>query len=121
MQRGSSRREDLLDVVIKLDHPSDYSAENGAQFVVKFEKARGLFGEDVREMEASLSEGADCRQIWTWKDADKGNQDRVVVLLNLGMSDSEIAQELGVNRSTVYRARKKAEAAGLIEARHGTT
>ncbi|HSC94043.1 MAG TPA: hypothetical protein VLC73_03680 [Burkholderiales bacterium] len=34
MQRGSSRREDLLDVVIKLDHPSDYIAENGAQFIL---------------------------------------------------------------------------------------
>jgi DNA-binding transcriptional ArsR family regulator len=119
MQRGSSRREDLLDVAIKLDHPSEYSAENGAQFVVKFEKARGLFGEDVREIEAALSEEADGRQVWTWKDADKGNQDRVVELLNLGMRDSDIAQELGVNRSTVYRARKRAEAAGLVEARNG--
>lgn len=29
-QRGSSRREDLLDVVINLRHPADYTPERGA-------------------------------------------------------------------------------------------
>ena len=41
-------------------------------------------------------------------------RDRVVELKRLGMSDGEIATEMGVNRSTVYRARISAQEAGLL-------
>lgn len=53
-QRGTSRKEDVMDVVIKLEHSKDYQAENGAAFLVKFEKARYLTGTDTRDQEASL-------------------------------------------------------------------
>jgi hypothetical protein len=117
-QRGSSRREDLLDVVINLKHPPDYSAEEGAQFIVSFEKSRGLYGEDVRPLEAKLTQEETGALVWTWKEAEGATQDRVVELAKLDMSDGEIATELGVNRSTVYRARKKAEDAGLLKAKN---
>ncbi|MDH3691882.1 MAG: AAA family ATPase, partial [Gammaproteobacteria bacterium] len=45
-QRGTSRREDILDTVISLRHPSDYRPEEGAVFEVHFEKARGIYGDD---------------------------------------------------------------------------
>lgn len=118
-QRGSSRREDLLDVVIKLKHPGDYTPDRGAQFSVIFEKARGLYGDDVREIEAELTQGDGGAQLWTCREAEGATQDRVVERLKLGLSDAEIAADLGKDRTTVYRARKKAEEAGLIESRHG--
>lgn len=120
-QRGSSRREDLLDVVIELKHPGDYTPDRGAQFVVRFDKARGLYGEDVREIEATLTHDANGAQAWTWREAEGATLDRVVELAKLDMSDGEIAADLGVDRSTVYRARRKAEERGLIEPRprHG--
>ena len=54
-QRGTSRREDILDVVIKLQHPPNYTAESGAEFEVHLEKARGVYGDDARSIEASSS------------------------------------------------------------------
>lgn len=116
-QRGSSRREDLLDVVIKLQHPTDYSPDRGAQFLVRFEKSRGLYGAEVRDFEATLTRDESGRQLWTWRDSDGATMDRVVEMIQLEMSDSEIADELGVHRSTVYRARKKAEQEGIISGR----
>jgi hypothetical protein len=113
-QRGSSRREDLLDVVINLRNPADYSPESGAQFQVTFEKSRGLYGEDVREIEASLTQSSDGGHIWTWRETEGATQDRVIELAKLDMTCTEIAVELGVNKSTASRALKKAREAGLL-------
>jgi hypothetical protein len=45
-QRGTSRREDVLDVVLSLRRPADYDAEEGARFEVRFEGARPHWGSD---------------------------------------------------------------------------
>lgn len=113
-QRGSSRREDLLDVVINLAHSADYSPESGAQFRVKFEKSRGLYGEDVREIEASLTQSGDGGHVWTWREAEGATRDRVIELARLDMKGSEIAAELGVNKSTVSRHLRNARESGLL-------
>ena len=115
-QRGTSRKEDILDVVIQLTHPKDYSPENGAQFVVHFKKSRGLFGKDVREIEAALTQDASGKQTWAHKEADGATFDRVIKLHALDMKPSEIAAELGVNRSTVSRHLKRARAEGQLSA-----
>jgi hypothetical protein len=54
-QRGTSKKEDVMDVVIKLDHSQDYQQEMGAASTVEFEKARHLSGDDARNFEASLA------------------------------------------------------------------
>jgi putative DNA primase/helicase len=46
-QRGTSRREDVLDTVIRINRPDDYNASEGARFNVTSTKARGLFGDDT--------------------------------------------------------------------------
>lgn len=56
-QRGGSRKEDILNVVLRLDSPCDYSAEQGARFNVTFTKTRSLSGDDVRPFEAWLRNG----------------------------------------------------------------
>lgn len=121
-QRGTSRREDLLDVVLKLRNPADYSAEQGARFAVTFEKARGLLGDAVKGIEACLTTGSDGVARWTWRETAGATIDRVIELANDGMSAAEIATELDVNRSTVYRALMKAKADGAIkqQGNHGT-
>lgn len=43
-QRGTSKREDVLDTVVALKRPGDYVTSQGARFEVHFEKARGIFG-----------------------------------------------------------------------------
>ena len=41
--RGTSRRHDVLDTVIKLDRPFNYTQQEGAKFELSFEKTRIFF------------------------------------------------------------------------------
>jgi putative DNA primase/helicase len=110
-QRGTSRREDVLDTVIALRHPSDYTAEDGARFEVHIEKARGAFGTDVKPFEAKMWVVNGATQ-WTVKDLADANITRVSDLLHEGMSIRDIADETGLPKSTVHRLKKAAEARG---------
>lgn len=61
---GSSRREDVLDLVMCLRHPEDYSSTEGARFELHFDKTRGLYGDDAKPFEARL-EVRDGAALWT--------------------------------------------------------
>jgi putative DNA primase/helicase len=113
-QRGSSKREDTLDVVIKLQRPSDYLPEQGARFEVHFEKYRNGSGDEAKAIEAHLTTDQHGAMTWTWRDADEGTLDRVVALAGDGLRPREIAEELGVNKSTVSRHLAKARGLGMI-------
>ncbi len=115
-QRGTSKREDVLDIVIALKRPEPYNPEDGARFVLEFEKTRYLKGEDARAFEAHLTTDEHGRQAWTIRNIEDSTLDRVVALHRDGMTGvREIAAELGVVPSTVSRQMKKAAALGLIE------
>lgn len=111
-QRGTSKREDVLDTVISLKRPSDYRSEEGARFEVNYEKHRGFHGDDAKPFEARLTTEPDGRLIWTVKDLEQTNFDRVVNLLNDGLSQKDIADELGIVKSTVCKIAKRARAEG---------
>ena len=106
-QRGTSRREDILDTVIALKRPNDYSPVEGARFEIHFEKARGLEGCLVEPFEAKLDDGPDGGAIWTMRSIEAAQDDRIVALYSEEASVSEIAKELGINKSTVSRALRK--------------
>lgn len=110
LQRGTSRREDVLDTVIALRKPADHAADQGARFEVHFEKNRGFHGDDARPFEAALGAGG-----WTMRDLADADMARVVVLTGEGMSAREIAKEIGFSKSRVQRLQDKAREAGLIE------
>lgn len=114
-QRGTSKKEDLLDVVLKLKRPADYDPKDGSVFVMEFSKARNLIGEDAESLELALKVDEDTkRATWVWKTATEGTFSRVVALANDGLKQHEIAEELGINKSNVSRAMKKARELGLI-------
>jgi putative DNA primase/helicase len=113
-QRGASRREDILDTVIALKRPPDYSPESGACFEVHFEKSRGFYGEDSKPFEASLTTYLNGRQIWATRGLEDSTFDRVVGLHQEGLSPKEISIELGIHRSQVSRHLKRARAEGRI-------
>jgi len=112
-QRGTSKKEDLLDTVLGLKRPADYETEQGARFEVHYEKARHLFGDDSKPFEAALRTDDGGMQ-WTFRDVADATMDRVVSLFKEGLSQTEIANELGVNRSTVCRAVKRAKNDGML-------
>lgn len=110
-QRGTSRREDVLDTSISLRRPEDYTPAEGARFEVHFEKHRGFFGEDAAPFEAKL-EVRDNVAIWTMRDIEDVNLARVKALLDDDLSVRDIADETGISKATVQRLKKRIEAEG---------
>lgn len=105
-QRGTSRREDVLDTVVALRRPADFQPDQGARFEVHFEKNRGFYGDDAKPFEAALTTSAG----WTTRDLADADMARVMVLKEQGLSVRDIAEELGMTKSTVNRMQKKGAA-----------
>jgi putative DNA primase/helicase len=112
-QRGTSRKEDILDVIIHLRRPSDYEPQQGARFEVHFPKARGLHGETVEPFEARL-EILDGRTIWTMRRLEEAQLARAAALYRDGASPRDVARDLDVHLATAYRLKKRAEEGGLL-------
>ena len=110
-QRGTSRREDVLDTSISLKLPTDYTAAEGARFEIHYEKHRGFYGADAEPFEAKL-EMRNSTAVWTTRKLDDVNRARVESLLADGLSVREIAEETGIPKSTVGRIKKFLAASG---------
>ncbi len=108
-QRGTSKREDLLDSVLALRPPAEYQPHKRARFELHIEKSRGLCAEFV-PLEAELVGTEGGGVTWAARPVEETLTQRIVKLAEDGMGKREIAEELRVNRSTVYRtlARKGA-------------
>ena len=107
-QRGTSKREDTLDLVLALRKPASDEL-NGASFEVRFEKHRGLFGEDIKPFVSSLSNGK-----WTLETIEDNTYRQIVALAETGLSQVEIAEEIGKHKSTVSRHLARAKATGEL-------
>ncbi len=113
-QRGTSKKEDLLDISIALERPKDYLPEQGAAFTAEFTKARHLKGSEAESLEIVLG-GTEDNAEWTWRTVELSTFDRVVALTNEGLKPFEIVSELQINKSSVSRHLKRAKEEGLID------
>jgi AAA domain len=113
-QRGTSKREDVLDAVIALRRPTDYRADQGARFEVHFEKQRGFHGADAESFEARYEE-RDGAAIWTRMTIAGVEVKRVADAIREGMSIRDAAVELGMKKSKVERLKAKAKHQGLLD------
>lgn len=113
-QRGTSKREDVLDTVINLKRPLDYSPVDGASFEVHFEKARGFSGPEAEPLSCKLLTHPFNQPTWAYSRLEDSTFDKVVTMMNEGMSQNEIASELDINKSTVSRHVSKAKEQSLI-------
>src|SRR4051812_22947966 len=109
-QRGSSNKEDVLDLVLALRQPRDYRQSEGARFELHVEKARGVCGAAVEPIEARLGFLPDGEIQWDWSPLEVQDLDRVAALLRQGFNPNQIARELGMSKSKAYRLRDQAEA-----------
>src|SRR5262249_7668355 len=112
--RGTSRREDILDVVVALRRPNDYREEQGCRFEWTFTKARGISGRAAETFEAQL-DVIDSRAEWTIKDVASAHYEAAVELLAEGVRPQDVAAELGISRSQAFRYQKQARAEGRLE------
>jgi len=106
-QRGTSRREDLLDTVITLKHPADYDPSEGLRCEVHFEKTRAMLGESARPFEVQLKIDPQDEPIWTVREIEDGRFRQASELFASGLSVRKVAKALGVGKSTAGRYHQK--------------
>lgn len=105
-QRGTSKKEDILDTVINLKHPSNYNSKEGARFEIHFEKSRGFAGEEAKSFEVKL-ELLNEKANWLVSEIEDLEARRVIELSKDGLTQREIANETGISLSSVNRILKK--------------
>lgn len=114
-QRGTSKREDILDAVINLKHPEGYDASQGAKFEVYFEKARHFTGEEAESFNVELKEQADG--VFEWEVSGISIAQDVLQVAEFrkkGMTIDWIMNEMGITKSQVETKIKKAKEKGLL-------
>jgi putative DNA primase/helicase len=106
-QRGTSKREDLLDTVIALKNPSDYEASQGLRCEIHFEKVRSLIGEAARPFEVRMEGDPENGATWKISSVEDSNSLRAATLFEAGLSVRDVAEELSVSKSAAGRLRQK--------------
>ena len=109
-QRGTSRRKDQLDTVIKLTSGSRTSSRDGCSMKIEFEKNRGFYGRDAESFQAEMT-SLPTGKI-TWSRSEIGKTKKILDLKSQGKSHSEIGKQLGIDKSTVSRRLKAQRSKG---------
>ena len=118
-QRGTSAREDNLDISIMLKTPRDFTPEDGARFIVHFTKAR-VPTKDLQlisDTEFKLIEDESGRYVWVWGNVRKENRKAVLELINDGMDQKTICETLDLSKGYVSKVRSKAIKDGYLSSK----
>lgn len=114
-QRGTSKKEDILDTVITLKQPDDYASEQGACFEIIFNKARRFSGEDAMSFSVQLTE--DSNHKWQWEFI-QSTEDQLIediaAMRNKKFTLEQITTETNQTKSQIETLIKKAKRKGLI-------
>lgn len=105
-QRGTSAREDIMDTVISLRRPREYSMAEGARFQVHLTKARGIMGDDAKPFEAHLKD-ENTRLHWEVQELEDVEMEALKKLLAEGLSVRDCAEEMGISKSAVQRMKRR--------------
>lgn len=114
LQRGTSKREDVLDTVISLQQADDYDAKEGASFEIHFEKVRGFYGIEAESFKARLHTYADDGMQWETGPITTNTFDQVVEMTRQGQRQQDIAKTLNINKSNVSRHLARAKNEGKL-------
>ena len=105
--RGSSRLVSPVDTFIWLSRSDGASAGGKAKFVVRFEKTRDLSGNvQPRLVQLRCGKKTGYRLDASPVETHDSRASDIARLIAAGKTDSAVAKELGINRSTVHRHRK---------------
>jgi len=103
-QRGTSGREDALDVTIQLDRSADHDPRQGCRFELRFTKARGVHGDAVAPLEVAL----DPSYRLTYRPLEESKEQAAQKLFEEGVRrPSELAEELGITKGYASKLLRK--------------
>ena len=108
-QRGTSAREDNIDMSIILKQPADYEADRGADFILTFSKSRVSF-EDLgllQDVHFTLTTNEDGSLAWTWERVKTERKAEILALLEAGEGISETARIVGCAKSYVSKVNRE--------------
>ena len=105
-QRGTSAREDIMDTVISLRRPREYSMAEGARFEVHLTKARAIVGDDAKPFEANLVTEGNALH-WQIKVLEDVELETLKRLLSDGYSIRDCAEKMGKSKGAIQRLKKK--------------
>lgn len=118
-QRGTSAREDNLDLSLILKQPPNYVPENGADFVLTFSKSRVSFDDlpYLQDTRFQLQRDESGKLTWTWGSVKAENKREVLRMLDEGARYDEITSSLGISKGYVSRIRSQAIDDGYLSSR----
>ena len=114
MQRGTSRREDVLDLVMALRRPPTTAQGRRALRDPFREGARPLRRRRRPDRGTARDRPGGVAR-WSWRPVQLGELERVAALLRQGLKPNRVAQELGIAQSYCYRLSERARASGLVQ------
>jgi hypothetical protein len=108
-QRGTSGREDNIDMTIDLKHPPSYTPDMGCEFVVSFSKSRtpNRYLSDLKAVRFKLTESENRTALWSWTLDKSATRDEIISLLKDGVSNKEISATCNVTPGYVSRVKKE--------------
>lgn len=110
-QRGTSAREDQLDLVLKV---SQVEERKRTTFKVGFQKGRSLRGDERKPFVIEIVTNERGEAVLSYRLA---NQDRVALIawhISQGLKQSQIANQLGIGQGTVSKSIRKAKEQGIL-------
>ena len=108
-QRGTSGREDALDIVIQLDKPVGHDARDGCHFELRFTKTRSVKGEEVAPLDVRLHDHGD-RLEWVSGPIEESKEAAVERLLEEGVEGvTDIAERLGISKGYASKLKMRVE------------
>jgi KaiC/GvpD/RAD55 family RecA-like ATPase len=116
-QRGTSARENNLDVVVSFSRTTDYDASQGSLFKVKFEKTRGMApSKALKPFTLKLIGDGSGGLTWETGKANEKPEDQLIIALLLDgkLKQKRIAELNKVTPMTVTNRRKDAVKRKLV-------
>jgi putative DNA primase/helicase len=112
-QRGTSKREDVMDTVVSLQKRHEDSDAEATVFELRYAKSRDFHGDDAEPL---LVRFAIREELVTWSGEPMRDvrRDRVRQLIDAGMKNKEIAREIGVTPGRVSQIVKELKREGNV-------
>ena len=109
-QRGTSKREDVVDAVLKLTAKKaelEDETSKESKFDLEFTKHREFYGRDAEPSVLSLSMNRDGLMTWTRDSARSDVERQIQELLERDFTQQEIAKTLNLSKSWVSEITKR--------------